>query len=223
LAAGGEQTVVFLLTYGSVAYHHTLFALMGSVLGEEDEEYGCDDNFDGDGKSEKSTSIFGRACLIYKLHGNDLNHKHVSILLAFSDNNQKQSAILLATNVAARGLNFPSLDWIVQYNPPCEIKDYFHRAGRLAQAGQAGHALLLLLPLERQYIKVLELRSLRDISLLPLSSTLSAAAALCKGLMRESKSRASMGRNAFPKGGAKAFTYAIQSQLEECIVSTIWG
>jgi hypothetical protein len=41
-----------------------------------------------------------------------------------------------------------------------------HKAGRLAQAGQAGHALLFLLPSERQYVEVLELRSLRDISLL---------------------------------------------------------
>jgi ATP-dependent RNA helicase DDX31/DBP7 len=55
----------------------------------------------------------------------------------------------------------------------------------LAQAGKAGHALLFLLPSERQYVEVLELRSLRDISLLSLSSTLSSAAALCRGLMQE--------------------------------------
>ena len=65
-----------------------------------------------------------------------------------------------------------------------------HRAGRLAQAGQAGHALLFLLPSERQYVEVLELRSLRDISLLWLSSTLLLAAALCRGLMQEGESRA---------------------------------
>ncbi len=68
-----------------------------------------------------------------------------------------------------------------------------HRAGRLTQAGQAGHALLFLLPSERQYVEVLELRSLRDISLLSLSSTLSSAAALCRGLMQEGESRASTG------------------------------
>jgi superfamily II DNA/RNA helicase len=111
----------------------------------------------------------------------------------------------------------------MQYNPPCETKDYIHRAGRLARAGQAGHALLFLLPLERQYIEVLELCSLRDISPLSLSSTLSVAGALCKGMMRESKSRASTGRNASPEGRAKAFTYAIQSRLKECIITTIWG
>jgi len=73
------------------------------------------------------------------------------------------------------------------------MKEYVHRAGRLAQAGQAGHALLFLLPSERQYVEVLELRSLRDISPLSLSSTLSSAAALCRGLMQEGESRASTG------------------------------
>ena len=68
-----------------------------------------------------------------------------------------------------------------------------HRAGRLVQAGQAGHALLFLLPSERQYVEVLELRSLRDISPLLLSSMLSSTAALCRGLMHEGESRASTG------------------------------
>ncbi len=63
----------------------------------------------------------------------------------------------------------------------------------MAQAGQAGHTLLFLLPSERQYVEVLELRGLRDISPLSLSSTLSLAAVLCRGLMQEGESRASTG------------------------------
>ncbi len=92
-----------------------------------------------------------------------------------------------------------------------------HRAGRLAQVGQAGHALLFLLPLERQYLEVLELRSLRDISPLLLSLTLSSVAALCRGLMQEGESRALTGRYTFSNGGAKVYTYAIQNRLEECV------
>jgi ATP-dependent RNA helicase DDX31/DBP7 len=218
-ATGGERTVVFFSTCDSVDYHHALFASMGSILGEEDEEDGRDNDADDDGESEKkSTGIFGRACSIYKLHGDVPHQKRVSTLRAFSDNGRRSSAILLATDVAAGGLNFPSLDWIVQYDPPCETKDYVHRAGRSARAGQAGHALLFLLPSERQYIEVFESRGLRDISPLSLSSTLSAAAALCKGATRDGKSSASMGSNGFSDGGAEAFTYAIQNELEECVV-----
>jgi hypothetical protein len=73
------------------------------------------------------------------------------------------------------------------------MKEYVHRAGWLAQAGQADHALLFLLPSKRQYVEVLELRSLRDISMLLLSSALSSAAALCRGLTQEGESRASTG------------------------------
>ncbi len=93
-----------------------------------------------------------------------------------------------------------------------------HRAGRLAQAGQAGHPLLFLLPLERQYVEVLKLHSLRDISPLLLSSTLSLAAALCRGLMQEGELRASMGSYRFSNGRAEAYTYAIQNRLEEFVV-----
>ncbi len=110
MTAGGERTIVFLLPCDRDDYHHALFVLMGSILGEKDKEDGRDNNVNGDGKLEKSTKIFGWACLIYKLHGNILHHKRVSTLRAFSDNSQQQLVILLATNVAVRGLNFPSLD-----------------------------------------------------------------------------------------------------------------
>ncbi|KAL3779283.1 hypothetical protein ACHAW5_003291 [Stephanodiscus triporus] len=209
-ATKGERTVVFLSTCDSVDYHHALFASMESVLGGDDKD-GYDNDDDADGESGKGAGIFGRECPIYKLHGDIPHHKRMSTLQAFS-NNRRRSAVLLATDVAARGLNFPSLDWIVQYDPPCETKDYVHRAGRSARAGQAGHALLFLLPSERQYVEVLNLRGLREISPLSLSSTLSAAAALCKGVTREGERG-----NSFSDGGAEAFTLAMQNRLEECV------
>ena len=118
--------------------------------------------------------------------------------------------------VAARGLNLGNLDWIVQYDPPCETKDYVHRAGRSARAGQAGHALLFLLPSERQYIEVLQLRGLKEISPLSLSSTLLAAAQLCRGVTSEGEARAA--GNTFSDGRGEAFTVAMQNRLEQCIL-----
>jgi ATP-dependent RNA helicase DDX31/DBP7 len=224
-AANGERTVVFLSTCDNVDYHHALFSSMESVLrrGEGKGDDGRDDNDDDDDDDNGSgkrgaVGIFGRACPIYKLHGDIPHHKRVSTLRAFSDGKHR-SGILLATDVAARGLNFPSLDWIVQYDPPCETRDYVHRAGRSARAGQAGHAILFLLPSEKQYIEVLELRGLREISPLSLSSTLSAAATLCAGVTREGESGGSSGgNNGFSDGGAEAFTFAVQNRLEECVL-----
>jgi ATP-dependent RNA helicase DDX31/DBP7 len=206
-ASAGERTVVFLSTCDSVDYHHALFTSMESILGEESQR-------DKDTGSSSCNGIFGKSCPIYKLHGDIPHTKRISTLKAFSEDTK--SAILLATDVAARGLNFPQLDWIVQYDPPCETKDYVHRAGRSARAGQAGHALLFLLPSERQYVEVLQLRGLNGISALSLSGTLTAAANLCRGITQEGESRAR--GNTFSDGRGEAFTTAIQTRLEETVL-----
>ncbi len=204
-ASKGERTVVFLSTCDSVDYHHALLTSMESILGS-DKDFADEEVVDG--------GIFGKACPIFKLHGDIPHNKRITTINEFNSN--QHSAILLATDVAGRGLNFPSLDWIVQYDPPRETNDYCHRAGRSARAGQAGHALLFLLPSERQYIEVLKLRGLKDISALSLSSTLSTAAALCTGLTQEVD--ANLMGNKFSDSGGEVFTTAIQNRLEQCVI-----
>lgn len=212
-ASKGERTVVFLATCDSVDYHHALFTAMESILP-------IDENNETESKDSKG--IFGKHCPIYKLHGDIPHSQRMSIMKDFSGDSNKQksskhhSAILLATDVAARGLNFPSLDWIVQYDPPCETKDYVHRAGRSARAGQAGHALLFLLPSERQYIEVLQLRGMKEISALSLSSTLNSAAVLCQGVTQEGEAKAPGSK--YSDGNGEAFTVAIQNRLEQCVI-----
>ena len=67
-----------------------------------------------------------------------------------------KSGILLCTNVAARGLDIPHVDWIVQYDPPDDPRDYIHRVGRTARAGKAGQSLLFLLPNELGFLRYLQ-------------------------------------------------------------------
>jgi len=62
----------------------------------------------------------------------------------------------LCTDVAARGLDIPSVDWIVQYDPPDDPREYIHRVGRTARAGGKGRALLFLLPPELSFLKYLK-------------------------------------------------------------------
>ena len=61
---------------------------------------------------------------------------------------QRPHAVLFATDVAARGLDFPSVDWVVQADAPEDVDMYIHRVGRTARYNSGGKALLLVTPQE---------------------------------------------------------------------------
>jgi ATP-dependent RNA helicase DeaD len=56
---------------------------------------------------------------------------------------------LVATDVAARGLDIPELSYVIQYEPPDEVENYIHRAGRTGRAGAGGVAATLINPMEK--------------------------------------------------------------------------
>ncbi|MEW1903955.1 DEAD/DEAH box helicase [Streptomyces sp. NPDC086147] len=57
-----------------------------------------------------------------------------------------QVTTLVATNVAARGIHVDDLDMVVNVDPPMDHKDYLHRGGRTARAGESGSVFTLVLP-----------------------------------------------------------------------------
>ncbi|MES4889619.1 DEAD/DEAH box helicase [Streptomyces sp. NPDC096012] len=61
-----------------------------------------------------------------------------------------QVTVLVATNVAARGLHVDDLDLVVNVDPPTDPKDYVHRAGRTARAGESGSVITLALSGQRR-------------------------------------------------------------------------
>ncbi|XP_050394892.1 ATP-dependent RNA helicase DDX18 [Patella vulgata] len=70
---------------------------------------------------------------------------------------QAKQHILLCTDVAARGLDIPHVDWIIQYDPPDDHKEYIHRVGRTARGeGTTGQALIFLLPCEKEFLFLLK-------------------------------------------------------------------
>ncbi|WP_377273018.1 DEAD/DEAH box helicase [Peterkaempfera sp. SMS 1(5)a] len=61
-----------------------------------------------------------------------------------------QVTALVATNVAARGIHVDGLDLVVNLDPPTDHKDYLHRGGRTARAGESGTVVTLVLPNQRR-------------------------------------------------------------------------
>jgi Helicase conserved C-terminal domain len=76
------------------------------------------------------TGMMGKDCSIYRLHGNMPQNLRQDMYKQFC---AAKSGIMLCTDVAARGLDLPEIDWILQYDPPCETTDYVHRVGRTAR------------------------------------------------------------------------------------------
>lgn len=100
---------------------------------------------------------------IFTLHGHLTPAKRASTLAAFASHpsTPESPSLLLATDVAARGLDLPDVDAVVQYDPPTDPKQYSHRAGRTARAGRKGRAWALLCEgREREYVDFLAVRQI---------------------------------------------------------------
>ncbi|CAL4978036.1 unnamed protein product [Urochloa decumbens] len=92
---------------------------------------------------------------IISYHGKMKQGPREKALASFS---ALSSGILVCTDVAARGLDIPSVDLIVQYDPPQDPNVFIHRAGRTARYDQEGDAIVFLLPKEDTYVEFLKLR-----------------------------------------------------------------
>ena len=80
------------------------------------------------------------------IHGDLRQNKRDRAIAAFRD---KKYRILVATDVAARGLDIPHIEHVINYDLPQCAEDYIHRIGRTARAGASGSALNLVTPADR--------------------------------------------------------------------------
>ena len=75
------------------------------------------------------------------IHGKMSQHMRLNALNTFKSNERN---ILIATDVASRGLDIPSVDVVINFDIPGNSKDYVHRVGRTARAGRSGRAVTLV-------------------------------------------------------------------------------
>ncbi|CAG9467327.1 unnamed protein product [Pedinophyceae sp. YPF-701] len=81
-------------------------------------------------------------CLHGKMH-------QMRRMAAYYEFCEAKGMALFATDIAARGLDFPAVDWVVQADCPDDVATYIHRAGRTARYTSGGKAMLMLTPHER--------------------------------------------------------------------------
>ncbi|MFJ2444002.1 DEAD/DEAH box helicase [Streptomyces sp. NPDC087658] len=81
------------------------------------------------------------------LHSGKSQPQRTHTLGQFKDG---EITVLVATNVAARGIHIDALDLVVNVDPPADAKDYLHRGGRTARAGESGSVVTLVTPNQRR-------------------------------------------------------------------------
>ncbi|KAI9673826.1 MAG: ATP-dependent rRNA helicase spb4 [Trizodia sp. TS-e1964] len=93
---------------------------------------------------------------------------------------------LLTTDVAARGLDIPAVDLVIQLDPPSDPKAFLHRCGRAGRAGRAGLSVIFLHPgREEDYIPFLAVRQTPIAPLTPAISICNADAAIIEGTLHK--------------------------------------
>ncbi|EUC35355.1 hypothetical protein COCCADRAFT_24650 [Bipolaris zeicola 26-R-13] len=91
----------------------------------------------------------------YRLHGSLQQSLRTSTLAQFAKN--KEPSVLIATDVASRGLDLPNVDLVIEFDPAFAREDHLHRIGRTARAGRDGRACIFLMPgSEEGYVDILK-------------------------------------------------------------------
>ena len=87
------------------------------------------------------------------IHGDLRQIKREKVLMKFRKN---QFQILVATDVAARGLDIPLIEHVINYDIPQNPEDYIHRIGRTARAGAKGTALTFITSADKKNWNLIE-------------------------------------------------------------------
>jgi superfamily II DNA/RNA helicase len=99
------------------------------------------------GADRLTKHLLGQGVRAVALHGGKSQPQRTRALEQFRTGT---ADALVATNVAARGIHIDGLDLVVNVDPPTEAKDYLHRGGRTARAGESGTVVTLVLPEQRR-------------------------------------------------------------------------
>ncbi|KEA64794.1 ATP-dependent RNA helicase RhlE [Marinobacterium lacunae] len=134
------------------------------------------------------------------IHGDKHQKERIATLNAFANG---EVNVLVATDVAARGLDIESLPQVVNYDLPNQPQDYVHRIGRTGRAGQKGLAVSLVAPEERRFLNAISELINKPLQLQPVPVAENGKLTDGKALADNSKRKPTAGGHS-AKGGAKS-------------------
>jgi len=116
---------------------------------------------------EVTAALNGRGYRAEAIHGGMSQVQRDRVMQAFRSG---QTELLVATDVAARGLDIPSVSHVINYDLPSSLEVYVHRIGRTGRAGREGTAITIIEPREQRLLRAVEQHTKARITLAPVPS-----------------------------------------------------
>ncbi|XP_028179381.1 probable ATP-dependent RNA helicase CG8611 [Ostrinia furnacalis] len=179
----GGKMIVFMATLEMVDYHSELIETVltgknvkvkkkdNSKKEKGKKRKADEDDSDQEQSSENSDSEFKVdyeepaegglvpvALDMFSLHGSMPHEQRMEVFKQFR---AARNGVLICTDVAARGIDVPRVDLVLQYCAPASATDYVHRVGRTGRAAKVGAAIMFLLPSEAEFVRHLEQKRIR--------------------------------------------------------------
>ena len=168
---------------------------------------------------ELSRSLQRHGFSVGALHGDMDQRSRMATLQQFKDN---EITLLVASDVAARGLDIPAVSHVFNYDVPIHAEDYVHRIGRTGRAGRSGAAFSLAAKRDGKYIEAIEKLIDRKIEWLEGVETASESASeevTAKPARRSSRGKSRKGDESTSKGRSSG-SRATDSTQDDAAVET---
>ncbi|KAH0496993.1 hypothetical protein TgHK011_004330 [Trichoderma gracile] len=149
------KAIIFMSCADTVDFHYELLKIPDSGDVPPPASKDAENTSKTVAKAAYITSLASPEVVLHRMHGSLSQPVRTATLRSFSA--CKSPSLLITTDVSSRGLDIPSVDLVIEYDPAFSFADHIHRIGRTARAGRSGDAVIFLLPgTEEGYIELLK-------------------------------------------------------------------
>jgi ATP-dependent RNA helicase DeaD len=143
-----------------LVHEESKVAALGRLLEAEDVQSALIFTRTKVGAAQLAETLMGRGFPVEAIHGDLSQEARETVMRRFR---RGHINVLVATDVAARGLDIENVSHVINFDMPYDAEDYVHRIGRTGRAGREGIAITLVTPRERRWLKTIEQFTKREI------------------------------------------------------------